>query len=120
MVIINTLKKMTFKRKPTSKYNAQSIIVDGTRFDSKGEARRYAVLKLLERAKEISNLRRQVPYNIEVQGMLICKYVADFVYVQDGREIVEDFKGVITPEFKLKRKLMKAVKGIDIVLTKAK
>lgn len=62
----------------------------------------------------ISNLRLQVPYQITVNGMKVCKYVADFVYEDKGVEIVEDVKGMKTPIYNLKKKLMKAVFGVVV------
>ena len=62
----------------------------------------------------ISDLRLQVPYVITVNGLKICKYVADFVYIDKGYEVVEDVKGMKTPTYNLKKKLMKAVHGIEI------
>ena len=100
------------------KYRNIKTTVDGITFDSKRESIRYCELKLLAKAKKIKNLRLQVPYVIRVNGEKICKYIADFVYVEDGQEIVEDVKGMRTREYVLKRKLMKAVFGIDIRETK--
>lgn len=85
-------------------------------FASKKEAKRYDELRLLEKAKQISFLRTQVRYPIKVNGTLVCTYIADFVYVGD-REIVEDCKGLRLPLYQLKKKLMKAVYGIDILET---
>lgn len=90
---------------------------DGTVFDSLGEMKRYHDLLLLVKSQEISDMRRQVVYPLSVNGMLICKFVADFVYMKSGNEIVEDFKGMRTPVFNLKKKLMKAIYGIDILIT---
>jgi hypothetical protein len=53
-----------------------------------------------------------------VNGILICTYIADFTYTRDGKYIVEDFKGVLTDVFKLKRKLMKAIFNIDILISR--
>ena len=100
------------------KYRNIKTTIDGITFDSKRESIRYCELKLLAKAKKIQNLRLQVPYVIRVNGEKICKYIADFVYVEDGQEIVEDVKGMRTREYVLKRKLMKAVFGIDIRETK--
>lgn len=97
-----------------NKYRAQKTIVDGVTFASKAEARRYGVLKTLQKVKTISNLRLQVSYTIAVNGQKICRYVADFVYVEKGVEVVEDVKGVKTPAYQLKKKLMKAVLGVEI------
>lgn len=93
-----------------SKYGAKPTIVDGIRFASKAEARRYGDLKLLEKAGEIRQLKLQPRYPIEVNLKLICTYVGDFSYREKGSpyEIVEDVKGYPTPEFKLKAKLFAA------------
>lgn len=57
----------------------------------------------------------QVPFALEINGNLICKYVCDFRYVDiDGRTVTEDAKGMRTREYTLKKKLMKAIHGIDI------
>ena len=92
------------------KYRAQPTVVDGIRFASKKEARRYSELKLLERAGRITNLRRQVRYKL-VQSVV---YVADFTYEESGENIVEDVKGFKTPTYKQKRRLMQDQHGITI------
>lgn len=81
--------------------------------------KRYCELKLLLKAGKIANLRLQVPYKLEVNGQLVCRYVADFVYEEcpmtsEYKTVVEDTKGFLTSEFKLKRKLFKAIYGMDI------
>jgi hypothetical protein len=86
---------------------------DGT-FDSKREYARWCDLKNLQRAGEISDLRRQVRYPLIVNGVKVCTYVADFVYVQGGATCVEDSKGVRTQAYVVKRKLMLALHSIDI------
>jgi hypothetical protein len=97
-----------------AKFGNRKTVVDGITFDSKAEAARYGVLKILQAAGVVANLRLQVPYVLTVNGVKVCRYVADFVYVLDGREVVEDVKGVKTREYSLKRKLMLAVFGIEI------
>lgn len=101
------------------KFAAKSRIVDGIKFPSKLQAQRYGELKLLERAGKIRNLRLEVPYTIAINGMKICVYKADFVYDElvPGvlwREVIEDAKGVKTPVYQLKKRLMKAVHNITI------
>ena len=95
----------------------------GITFDSKWESERYLYLKSLEKAERIKDLELQPRYNIMVNDQKICAYVADFKYNKESADgiwehIVEDAKGVETPEFKLKKKLMKAVFDIDIYLSK--
>ena len=97
-----------------AKYGNRKVTVDGLTFDSAKEARRWGGLKLLERAGEITDLRRQVRYPIVWNGVKVCAYVADFVYVLDGVEIVEDVKGFKTAMYRLKKKLMKACHGVEI------
>jgi hypothetical protein len=105
-----------------SKYHSKKAVVNGIEFDSKKEARRYIELKMLERSGEISDLQRQVKYNLiptQKQGKKTieraCDYYADFVYRRrDGCVIVEDTKGVKTPEYIIKRKLMLWEFGIQV------
>lgn len=92
-------------------------------FDSKGEYQRYTFLKDAENRGLISNLKCQVPFKIDVNGMHICKYIADFTYLKKGslELIVEDCKSEFTsknPVFRLKKKLMLAALNIDIKITK--
>lgn len=105
------------------KYGAKATTVDGIRFASKFESERYGYLKSLERAGVIRSLQLQPRYKLAVNGILICTYVADFSYEREGTDgswasIVEDAKGVETPEFKLKKKLMQAVLDIEINVVK--
>lgn len=102
-----------------SKYgNIKTRSPDGKLFDSKKEARRYSELRMLERAGEISNLRCQVAYILipAQRGERECKYIADFVYRENGCETdtVEDCKGKRTRDYIIKRKLMLWVHGIKI------
>jgi hypothetical protein len=105
------------------KYGNKKTVVDGITFDSKWESQRYLYLKSLEKAGRIKNLELQPRFLITVNSQKICTYVADFQYdkeTKDGdwKHIIEDAKGVETPEFKLKNKLMKAVHNIEIYLSK--
>lgn len=93
--------------------------VNGKKFDSLAEARRYQTLVMLERAGEITDLHCQVSYPCEVDGVLVCRYVADFVYrrVAGDALVVEDVKSAPTktPAYRLKKKLMLACHDILIV-----
>lgn len=86
----------------------------GELYDSKKERTRGEELRYLENIGQIVNLERQVPYSIYINQQLICRYVADFVYIQGGKKVVEDVKGVKTPIYRLKKKLLKATLGIEI------
>lgn len=63
---------------------------------------------MLERAGKISNLTTQVKFSLDIEGIHICNYIADFCYDENNDVIVEDCKGVRTPDYKLKAKLMLA------------
>lgn len=99
-----------------SKYHATRTVVDGITFDSKREAARYTELKLMQRAGLISDLRRQVKFELipKQQGERAVSYIADFVYSEDGQTVVEDVKGVRTPVYRIKKKLMLWRHGIRI------
>lgn len=105
-----------------NKYGNRKTVVDGITFDSRKEAKRYQELKLLEKAGEIKDLRRQVKYELipsqKINGKVVerkVEYVADFVYLQNGDIVVEDTKGIRTKDYIIKRKLMLYVWGIKIV-----
>ena len=85
-------------------------------FASKKERERYDQLCLMQKAGLISKLRTQIPYKLSVNGSLICKYIADFVYYDEDlcEEVVEDAKGFRTRDYRIKSKLMNAVHGIKI------
>lgn len=78
---------------------------------------RKIVLKRMEETCEIANLQREVPFDLVVNDVYVCKYIADFVYLKDGHVVVEDVKGRLSAEYVLKRKLMFAVHGIKILET---
>ena len=111
------------KKKP-AKYRNKPVIVDGVKFDSTREHSRYRTLLLMARAGLICDLRRQVRYelvpaNLRADGTkeLGVAYIADFVYTQDGRQVVEDLKSEITakrPDYIIKRKLLLHVHGITL------
>lgn len=91
------------------KYGARSTVVDGIRFASKAEARHYAELKLLERAGKITALELQPKFPVVIRGEHICDYVADFSYRDEVQRRVVDVKGVETPVFRLKKRLVEAL-----------
>lgn len=119
---------------PYSKYKAHKVVVNGIKFDSKKEAKRYKDLLLLEQAGTIKDLQRQVKYVLipaqyapdiigkrggHKRGKLLereCSYVADFVYTdtESGQTVVEDVKGFRTEVYKIKKKLLLERYGIQI------
>lgn len=104
-----------------AKYHNRKVTRDGETFDSVKEYRRFCELRLLERAGAVTDLRRQVKFELipaqRIDGKVVeraCSYVADFVYQENGQQVVEDAKGMRTQEYRLKRKLMLWVHGIRI------
>lgn len=120
-----------------NKYGNKKITLDGLSFDSRKEARRYTELKLLERAGKIKDLELQksfelIPAQYEDTGEVYTRgekkgqpkrgkciekavtYKADFVYIENGKTIVEDTKGFRTKDYIIKRKLMLHTHGIRI------
>lgn len=99
-----------------SKYRNKKTTVDGIKFDSKREAQFYSSLKQLERAGHVYEVELQKPYALTVNGQLVCTYKADFAFYDaiQNRNRVVDVKGVATKDFAIKKKLMRAVFGIDV------
>lgn len=102
--------------KPRNKYNARKTPCVGHLHlhDSGKEAGRCYDLRLFEKDQRISDLRWQPEYKLFVQGMPVCKYRADFCYMENGERVVEDVKGHKTAVYNLKKKLMRACLGITI------
>lgn len=106
-----------------SKYFNKKITVDGEKFDSQKEYRRFYELKVLEHSGQIQHLKRQVEF-VLIPALVISgkkeqatKYVCDFQYIENGKTITEDVKSEITrkhPVYRLKRKLMAWVHDIEI------
>lgn len=104
--------KPSEKPKRRSKYNAQPTDYNGKRYASKKEAARAAELTLLRQGHQIAGFAEQVEFALP--GGI--KYRADFVVLNfDGTYTIEDTKGVETPEFKLKKRLM-AEQGLKITI----
>ena len=110
------------KTRRPNKYFAKKTVALGLKFDSRWEAERWGQLKSMERAGIVTQLERQIKYELSINDVKICDYIADFRYLleeEDGlsKLVIEDAKGILTPEFKLKKKMMKAIHGIDIHLS---
>lgn len=105
-----------------TKYGNRKITKDGMTFDSITEYRRFLELSLLERAGAIQGLKRQVRYTLipsqKISGKVVERpvvYIADFTYYdKDGKLHVEDVKGFRTDVFKIKKKLMLYIHGIQV------
>jgi hypothetical protein len=108
-----------------SKYAAVPTTIDNVRFSSKKEAARYLELKMLQKAGEIHGLELQPKFQlyvgkvgerIERGDKPVCSYIADFRYREGpkGVLIIEDVKGMKTPVYRLKKKMVEAQYGIEI------
>ncbi len=124
MATCKSAKKSGKAKRFTGKQNRFQT-VDGW-FDSKGEWQRWVWLRAAESAGNIKDLKRQVVFHLDVAGVHICDYVADYTYTviangpRLGLHVVEDYKGpIVTDVFKLKAKLMKGVHGIDVRISKS-
>lgn len=108
----------------SSKYGNTAVIVDGERVDSKKEAKRWQHLRLLELAGHIHRLERQVVFELAPKAVFrnsraspAIRYKADFVYIENGEQVVEDVKSAISRKlaaYRMKRHLMMTVHGIEI------
>lgn len=111
---------LSAKPKRGNKYGAKRTLLDGIGFDSKAEASFYADLKIREKAGEVADIERQREYDLMVNGVLVARYRADFVFFDRrarARRVI-DVKGVATRDFTMKRKLMKACHGIEVEVVK--
>ncbi|TCM62326.1 uncharacterized protein DUF1064 [Acinetobacter calcoaceticus] len=109
-----------------SKFNNKKAVLNGTTFDSRKEARRFQELQILEHAGEIRELQTQyafvlaepVKFKNEPRRKPALRYFADFVYIKDGCQVVEDVKSVATrtkDTYRIKKHLMMSVHGVEIV-----
>ena len=110
------------------KYNAKKVIIDGHKFDSKKEGRRYEELRDMEEAGLITDLELQprfswtTTYSANDRTMTSNRffYKADFLYFcSENKIVVEDVKGYkfgpAYATFKRKRKIVEHLYGIRII-----
>lgn len=116
--------QLTPTRQKASKYKNKITPVDGIKFHSKREAHRWCDLQTLERAGKISELQRQVRLPLVVvdpfgNHITVGNYVADFRYLDNeaGKFVLEDSKGAVTEVYKLKKKIVEAQYGVEILET---
>jgi hypothetical protein len=100
---------------PSKMHNIRTQ-VDGITFDSLDEAARYGELKIEEKAGLVTDLQVHKTFRFVVNGVHVCDYESDFTYRRDGSFVVEDVKspGTITYAYRIKKKLMLAIHGIQI------
>jgi len=98
-----------------TKYNAKKTLYNGYLYDSKKEANRAWELDMMIRAKKVVKVERQPRFDIYANSKFIAFYKADFkVFYPKGYFEVEDVKGMRTPMYRIKKKLVEAIYGITI------
>ncbi len=108
------------RAKKGSKYKARGCVIDGHKFPSLLEGKRYVVLRDRMQRGEIRHLRLQPRYPIKApNGKLICTYIADFTYVDSKGEHIEDTKGMLTDVFALKKKMMLHLLGLHVEIVRS-
>lgn len=111
--------------KKRNKYGAKKITIQGVTFDSIAEGMRFLELQQKQLRGQISGLQLQVPFPVllipgqcadpvPMGAKNVCKYYADFVYLKDGEQVVEDVKGRATEAYRIKKKLVQIGHGITI------
>lgn len=99
----------------STKYGNKWCEIDGIKFQSQKEGGYYLYLKSEQKKGRVKSFKLQAPFRCEVNGRLVCKYIADFVVTYaDGSKKVIDVKGFRTSLYILKKKLMFACNGITI------
>lgn len=105
---------LTSKTAKRSKYGNVKVHFGDMVFDSRREFNRFMILRTMDAAGLISDLKRQVRFPLKVGDKLVCTYVADFTYSENGALVVEDAKGHRTREYINKAKLFEAIHGFPI------
>lgn len=98
--------------KPRNKYGNVKVEHEGLKFDSKHELECWKQLKVRMRAREISELRRQVRFDLEVNGMRVGKITVDFTWMENGQLVVADAKSEITRKetaYRLRKRIFEAL-----------
>lgn len=91
--------------------------MDGVVFASKKELKRYAELRLLQRAGEVQDLELQPEFRVSINGQHYCTYTADFAYTEKGERVVEELKSTGTAKdaaYRLRKKAAELFYGIKI------
>lgn len=124
-------------KKKSNKYNSKKVVVDGIKFDSETEGKRYLTLKQAQDDGLISDLELQPQYIIlpAIKGTRLkhfkripdrieeytiqqpLKYTADFRYIKDGQVVVEEVKGSkwsISRDYPLRAKMLRYFHGIEV------
>ena len=111
-------------------YISKKVVIDGIKFDSKKESRRYLALKQMQKDGEISDLETQprfslikgVKFSGDKRAKPAIRYTADFAYTDNrtGKRVIEDVKSPVTrkkTDYKMRRHMMLAIHGIEVLET---
>ena len=101
-----------------SKYKAVKTVVDGITFASKREAYYYRLYSKMQEAGMIKNLKLQTSIPFKLNGEKVFTYKPDFEYDDENGHHIVDVKGVETPLFRLKKKLIEKLYKINIEIVK--
>lgn len=120
-ITLSELHSQLLKKKPL-KYRNKPQTIDGIRFDSKHEARRWQELLILQSTGRITGLERQVKYELAPKIKLLgdartrpaIRMIIDFRYWEGDQMILEDAKGDVDPVWRIKQHLLKTVHGLDV------
>ena len=102
---------------PMGKYRNRKVIIGDQTFASQKEANRYSQLRMLEKGGVISRLTVHPRFQLEINRMRIGAYTADFRYIDEhGNWVIEDVKSnaTKTTAYQLRKRLMKALYGVEI------
>ena len=108
------------KKKNNNRFNVSPVeerTLDGIVFASKKEMKRYAELRLLQRAGEVQDLELQPEFRVSINGQHYCTYTADFAYTEKGERVVEELKSTGTAKdaaYRLRKKAAELFYGIKI------
>lgn len=122
-----TLRKVLQLEEPKKprKYGNKTVYADGHKFDSKGEYGHWLKLKAREERGQISDLKvhqvyelRAYPFCAQGNPIKVGKIIPDFDYIENGKQVTADFKGMVTAVWRLRAKLFKANYGREIVVVR--
>ena len=120
MRVKNNYQDNVDKLKNKNRFNVAPVAertMDGIVFASKKEMKRYAELKLLQRAGEVQDLTLQPEFRVSINDQHYCTYTADFAYTQKGERIVEELKSTGTAKdaaYRLRKKAAELFYDIKI------
>ena len=108
------------KKNKKNRFNVSPVeerTLGGIVFASKKEMKRYAELRLLERAGEVQDLELQPEFRVSINDQHYCTYTADFAYTENGQRVIEELKSTGTAKdasYRLRKKAAELFYGIKV------